>query len=93
MVAPGGIRLNTRGSQMGDISFKDHVAACEYMGEENPNMVAWTEGPILGEARIAYVEAHKAHMAAVEAGDFDVINAAWEIYVEARVKFQDLFYC
>lgn len=75
------------------IDFDQHVAACEYMGEENPKMSAWAEGPTIGEARFAYVEAHKAHMAAVETGDPDAINAAWEIYVDARVAFQELYYC
>jgi hypothetical protein len=75
------------------LTFDDHVSACEYMGEENPKMSAWSEGPAIGAARVAYANAHKAHMAAVETGDFDAINAAWEIYVDARLTFQDLFYC
>jgi hypothetical protein len=69
---------------MENLSFADHVAACEYMGEENPKFAAWSEGPAIGSARIAYVEAHKTHAAALEAGGTDAIDSAWETYCAAQ---------
>lgn len=65
-------------------NFEEHVASCEYMGETNPEMRAVTEGPRIGLARIEYVEAHKAHVKAVEGGDPYKIDESWEVYCKAQ---------
>lgn len=66
------------------LSFDAHKSACEYMGEENPNMVAWMEGPYIGAKRVAFVEAHKTHAEALESGDSDTIDSAWKVYCDAQ---------
>lgn len=77
---------------MENLSFTNHVAACEYMGEENPKLAAWSEGPALGAVRIAYVEAHKAHAAALEAGDTAKIDSAWATYCAAQNAWVSALY-
>lgn len=75
-----------------ELSFTDHVAACEYMGEENPKFAAWAEGPVVGAARIAYVKAHKAHADALANGDTDQIDSAWGDYCAAQNAYVDAVY-
>lgn len=74
------------------IKFSDHVAACEYMGEENPQLAAWTEGPYLGDFRVAFAEAHKAHNKALESGNVEVIDSAWGTYCKAQNAWVDALY-
>jgi hypothetical protein len=74
------------------ITFEEHVAACEYMGEINPKMCAWVEGPRMGLIRFEYVEAHKDHQKAIECGDSDKIDAAWEAYCRAQNRWVDAYY-
>lgn len=75
-----------------DLNFTDHVSACEYMGEENPTLEAWGEGPVVGAARVAYVDAHKAHAAALATGDTDKIDSAWNAYCAAQNAYVDAIY-
>lgn len=74
------------------LSFKDHVKACEYMGEENPEIRAWSEGHVIGAARIAYVEAHKAHMLSVESKDSDACESTWETLCNAQNDWVSALY-
>jgi hypothetical protein len=75
-----------------EISFEDHVWACEYMEEHDAKMTAWMEGPRIGEARFAYAKAHEAHQATIVTGNVDEIDAAWGVYCDARRAFQDIYY-
>ena len=75
------------------LTFEDHVSACEYMEEENPKMSAWSEGPRLGAVRVAYVETHKAHAAALETGDIGAIDSAWDTYCAAQNAWLEALYC
>jgi hypothetical protein len=77
---------------MQNLTFSDHIAACEYMGEENPKFAAWQEGPHIGAFRISYVEAHKAHAKALESGDTDAIDSAWGTYCEAQKAWVIAYY-
>lgn len=73
-------------------SFAEHVSALEYMGEENPNIKAWQEGPAIGVLRSEYVKAHKAHAKSLESGDSDAIKTAWETYCRAQEAFTLAYY-
>ena len=75
-----------------NLSFEAHIAACEYMNEENSKLVAWTEGPHIGMFRIAYVNAHKAHAEALKIGEIESINRAWGAYCEAQNSYVDALY-
>jgi len=59
-------------------TFKNHVSAAEYMEVENPRFVAWSEGPITGEYRVRYVEAHKAYLEALKNRNDAEIADAWK---------------
>lgn len=75
-----------------ELNFADHVAACEYMEEESPKLAAWTDGPALGALRVAYVEAHKAHTKALESGNVEAIDTAWDDYCKAQNAWIDALY-
>jgi hypothetical protein len=77
---------------MENLSFDDHVAACDYMGEENPKMCAWVEGPYIGALRVAYVASHKTHVDALTTGETDEIDTAWNAYCEAKNAFTLAYY-
>jgi hypothetical protein len=74
------------------LTFDDHVSACEYMGEENPKMRAWSEGPTIGAARVAYANSHKAHMAALETGNIGAIDSAWDNFCAAQNAWIETLY-
>lgn len=76
------------------ISFTDHVEAIEYMGdvEEDAKRAAWQEGADIGEKRVAYVAAHKAHTKALESGDADAIDSTWAEYAKTRDAFMSACY-
>jgi hypothetical protein len=65
---------------MDDVTFQDVVIACEYMGADDATRHAWQYGPTLGAILVAYVNAHKNHALALESGDTDKIDAAWQEY-------------
>ena len=71
------------------MKFSDAVSACEYMGEKNPQRLAWVEGPFIGALRVEYVKTHKAHIEAVESGDIARINATSFAYKTASNALTD----
>jgi hypothetical protein len=75
-----------------NVKFSDVVKACEYMDCENPREVAFQEGPIIGAARVAYVNAHKKHAQALELGDIAKIDSAWIEYCTAQADYLRAIY-